>query len=293
MKNRMNLWLGMNFMKSVILWKFGFENIFRMGWLFYLYSYLCFTFCCICYACVVSNIWPLLIIDSGRVCFYFCCCCICLVMNMIVSVTVLVQTFGLFSSLTVGKVAAAAWWPLLWIQDVSSDKAATDHWCIGGAWVSCSLIGRYKPSCFLIGWWTGHGPLMYRRTIITESLNAAALCKTRSFHFQWIPVRWRQNVLQGGVRLVKILLKHVEWCNLVLFEIMLWCNISHLSVRSDKCFLNILTKAQQTLVLGLSTTSTFTSKWLSISSISLPTSTKYQHQHLHRCQQSNSISEST
>ena len=153
---------------------------------FYLYSYLCFTFCCICYACVVSNIWPLLFIDSGRVCFYFCCCCICLVMNMIVSVTVLVQTFGLFSSLTVGKVAAA-WWPLLWIQDVSSDKAATDHWCIGGAWVSCSLIGRYKPFCFLIGWWTGHGPLMYRRTIITESLNAAALCKTRSFHFQRIP----------------------------------------------------------------------------------------------------------
>ena len=142
----------------------------------FVFLYLPFDkYVCICnYTC--ANIWPLLIIDSGEV--------------------------------------AAAWWPLLWIQDVSSDKAATDHWCIGGAWVSCFLIGRHKPSCFLIGWWTGHGPLMYRRTIITESLNAAALCKTRSFHFQRIPVWWRQNVLKGGVRVVKILqnmLKGAIW----------------------------------------------------------------------------------
>ena len=205
---------------------------------FYLYSYLCFTFCCICYACVVSNIWPLLFIDSGRVCFYFCCCCICLVMNMICICNCTCANIWPLLVIDSGEVAAAAWWPLLWIQDVSSDKAATDHWCIGGAWVSCSLIGRYKPFCFLIGWWTGHGPLMYRRTIITESLNAAALCKTRSFHFQRIPVRWRQNVLQGGgVWLVKILLKHVEWSNLVLIQSMLWCNVNHLSVKSvNKCW---------------------------------------------------------
>ena len=126
------------------------------------------------------KIWLLVECVFAYLCLCICCiCCIC-------SVYIYIYLHYHHWQWPVWL----AWWPLLWIQDVSSDKAATDHWCIGGAWISTALIGRYKPFHFLIGGCLGHGPLMYRRTIITESLNTAH-CRTGISLFHWIPAHWQ------------------------------------------------------------------------------------------------------
>ena len=126
------------------------------------------------------KIWLLVECVFAYLCLCICCiCCIC-------SVYIYIYLHYHHWQWPVWL----AWWPLLWIQDVSSDKAATDHWCIGGAWISTALIGRYKPFHFLIGGCPGHGPLMYRRTIITESLNTAH-CRTGISLFHWIPAHWQ------------------------------------------------------------------------------------------------------